>query len=293
LTAYATRQNDIWALGVILVNLTCGRNPWRQASPDDDTFRAFVHDSEFLPTILPVSYDCNEILKRIFAIDPQTRITLPELRQAVRKVTRFTMTNEELRRAPEACKAAARAAWSDAQKAIRRHPVIVPAIVIEEHSPIPRNFVVTSNRDHHPIDRIQTISLSAGSEHISSSQHGYSQVASSSTIGSVAPYHASAPRSASETELHAVSVVSSRSSAAESSGPVTPEWNPNADATVGLPDVADEPLLLDATPAAVITQKAHAARPITDTVIKGGGSVKEVPINSMRGVKELWRKVRF
>lgn len=203
------------------------------------------------------------------------------------------MTNEELRRAPEACKAAARAAWSDAQKATRRHPVIVPAIVIEEHSPNPGKFVVASNSDHHPLgkaDRIQTISLSAGSEHISSSQIGHYQVVSSSTIG---PYHASAPEVESETEIHVLSVVSSRSSAAESSGPVTPEWNPNADATAGLPDVADEPLLLDAIPAAVITQKAPAARPVMDTAIKGNGSVKEVPINSMRGVKELWRKVRF
>jgi hypothetical protein len=247
-----------------------------------------------LPNILPVSYDCNEILKRIFTIDPKTRITLPELRQAVRKVTRFTMTNEELRRAPEACKAAARAAWSDAQKAAKRHPVVVPAIVIQEHSPNPDNLVVVSNSDHHPLgeaDGIQTISLSAGSEHISSSQIGHCQIASSSTIGSVAPYHASAPEVESDTEIHALSVVSSRSSAAESSGPVTPEWNPNADATVGLPDVADEPLLLDATPATVITQKA--VMPITDTAIKVNGSVKEVPVNSMRSVKELWRKVRF
>lgn len=289
LSAYASRQNDIWALGVILVNLTCGRNPWKQASPDDETFCAFVYDEEFLPNILPVSFDCNEILKRIFALDPEERITLPELRHAVRRVTRFTMTNEELRRAPEACKAAARAAWSDALKAAKRNPIVVPAIVIEEYSPEPDTSDAAS--DHHSLegaDRIHTLSFSAGSEHILSSVTGHGQLLPSSTVASIAPYHSSVPEELNA-EVHALSVASSGSSAEDSSGPVTPEWNPNADAATGLPDVADEPLVLDGIPA-VITRKEPLVKPITDTVNKGN---KEVPINSMRGVKELWRKVRF
>ena len=39
---YASSANDVWSLGVILVNLTCGRNPWKQASFDDSTYRAFT-----------------------------------------------------------------------------------------------------------------------------------------------------------------------------------------------------------------------------------------------------------
>jgi serine/threonine protein kinase len=89
---YASAPNDVWSLGVILVNLTCGRNPWKKASPDDTTFKAFLKDPEFLSTILPVAPELNSILRRIFECDPQRRIGLNELRDLVLDCPRFTMT---------------------------------------------------------------------------------------------------------------------------------------------------------------------------------------------------------
>lgn len=274
-------------MGVILVNLTCGRNPWRQASPNDDTFRAFVKDCEFLPQILPVSYACNQILKRIFTINPQARISLPELRTAVRAVTRFTMTNEELRRAPEACKAAARAAWSDAQKAAKRHNVVVPAIIVEEHVPHTVAIVVSVSIDEHQEltdgEGIHPTSSSAGSEHISVSISGQFAAPPVPSVRSIAPYHSSAPGALDS--LHALSVVSSSSTAADSSGPTTPEWDLNtaAAAAGGLPEVTDEfaldtPETVKATPPKMVVPDAP---------------IKEVPVGTMRGVKDLLRKVRF
>ncbi|KAF8760163.1 tRNA pseudouridine synthase D [Rhizoctonia solani] len=40
--AYSTVHNDIWALGVILVNLTTGRNPWKRAELQDEGFGLFM-----------------------------------------------------------------------------------------------------------------------------------------------------------------------------------------------------------------------------------------------------------
>lgn len=285
--AYATCQNDIWALGVILVNLTCGRNPWRQACANDDTFRAYVQDPDFLPTILPVSQACNDILKRIFTLNPQARITLPELRQAIRRVTRFTMTNEELRRAPEACKAAARAAWSEAQKAAKRHPIVVPSIIIEEYAPIKRIASATI-REYSPLvvhDSVQYTSSSAGSEQTSRSL-SRDEVPPLSTEGSNTSCNSI--DSTGDNRLHSRSANSSGSTAADSSGPTTPEWNPNADNAAGLPDVANEPLALDAD---VVPQSDV---PIVKAVRNmASPPVKEPPVGSMRGMKDLWRKVRF
>ncbi|CAJ2501465.1 Uu.00g043180.m01.CDS01 [Anthostomella pinea] len=88
---YYCAPNDVWSLGVILVNLTCGRNPWRQASFEDSTYRAFTRSPDFLRTILPVSDELNDVLGWIFTRNPEQRITLPELRNSILACPRFTM----------------------------------------------------------------------------------------------------------------------------------------------------------------------------------------------------------
>jgi serine/threonine protein kinase len=120
LDSYNTETNDIWSLGVILVNLTCGRNPWRQACPQDETFRAYVHDPDFLRTILPISHATNHILKGLFALDPKDRVSLRTLRKLVLAVDTFTMTEDELRHAHSAARAAA--------AAVRPKGVVAPVV---------------------------------------------------------------------------------------------------------------------------------------------------------------------
>ncbi|GAA5994222.1 hypothetical protein JCM5350_007308 [Sporobolomyces pararoseus] len=109
LGSYSTPHNDIWSLGVILVNLTCGRNPWKQACPSDETFCAYLGNPDFLRSILPISEHTNRILKRIFALNPAVRISLPELRREIMSVKTFVMTEHELRHATRATREAARA----------------------------------------------------------------------------------------------------------------------------------------------------------------------------------------
>lgn len=82
-SCYMSGANDIWSLGVILVNLTCGRNPWKRASLDDPTFRAYMKDRNYLRTILPISEELDLVLRRIFDPNPALRISLQELRQLV------------------------------------------------------------------------------------------------------------------------------------------------------------------------------------------------------------------
>ncbi|KAE8146540.1 kinase-like domain-containing protein [Aspergillus avenaceus] len=91
MSCYESAPNDVWSLGVILVNLTCGRNPWKRASPEDSTFRAYLKDPYFLKSILPLTDEMICILSRIFECDPRKRITIPELRNMILECPQFTI----------------------------------------------------------------------------------------------------------------------------------------------------------------------------------------------------------
>ena len=76
----------------MLVNLTCGRNPWKRASFEDSTFRAFMKDPKFLRTILPVSTELDAILRRMFEFNPANRATIHEIREMILRCSSFTAT---------------------------------------------------------------------------------------------------------------------------------------------------------------------------------------------------------
>lgn len=88
--SYSPLFNDIWSLGIILLNLITGRNPWKSASADDCTFQAYIRDPRrFLPTVLPISDQVNRLLTRVLEVDWTRRATLREMRTAIEKVDNF------------------------------------------------------------------------------------------------------------------------------------------------------------------------------------------------------------
>ncbi|CCM00806.1 uncharacterized protein FIBRA_02848 [Fibroporia radiculosa] len=93
---YEPRINDIWALGVILINMITGRSPWKQAMPSDECFYRFMQDSSVLRRMLPLSQAVDDVLQRIFLPLPEDRIDLFTLRQLILEVDTFYMSEEEL-----------------------------------------------------------------------------------------------------------------------------------------------------------------------------------------------------
>ncbi|KAJ7599112.1 kinase-like domain-containing protein [Mycena floridula] len=91
---YSPMFNDIWSLGIILLNLATGRNPWKSASLSDPTFMAYVRDPfNFLPTVLPISFEANALLTRMLELDWRDRMTLSELRESLDDITSFYSDN--------------------------------------------------------------------------------------------------------------------------------------------------------------------------------------------------------
>lgn len=82
-------------MGVILINLTCGRNPWKQAHAGDETFSAYLRNPDFLQSILPISSQLNTLLKQIFCVDPAKRIRIEELRAQFLACKYYTAAEEK------------------------------------------------------------------------------------------------------------------------------------------------------------------------------------------------------
>ncbi|KAI7902327.1 kinase-like domain-containing protein [Cokeromyces recurvatus] len=93
---YSTQKNDIWSLGIILINLTTGRNPWRQATMNNSTFATYVRNpDQFFRTILPnISKELEWILLRIFSLNPAYRLSLPELRLSIQNCSSFVISQQ-------------------------------------------------------------------------------------------------------------------------------------------------------------------------------------------------------
>ncbi|KAI0719288.1 kinase-like domain-containing protein [Cerioporus squamosus] len=88
-TPYCTRAADIWALGVILVNMMTGRNPWEKASMKDEFFAQFMNDPDYLYDTFALSRGVCDILAGMFALNPLQRTSLRELREAIMNLETF------------------------------------------------------------------------------------------------------------------------------------------------------------------------------------------------------------
>ncbi|KAJ3928709.1 MAG: kinase-like domain-containing protein [Lentinula lateritia] len=93
---YSAPLNDIWSLGVILVNLVTRHNPWNYAHSSDPCFDAFLTNRDSLRDALPISDPLNLLLRRIFDFNPVSRINIPTLRNDVLSVETFYAPDEPI-----------------------------------------------------------------------------------------------------------------------------------------------------------------------------------------------------
>ncbi|CAN3357900.1 serine/threonine-protein kinase Vhs1p [Diutina catenulata] len=90
---FPTLAGDIWSLGVLFINVTCGRNPWPAAQLSDASgvFRDYMvyGKTTILSQILPISHQFNRVLDSIFKLNPNDRVSLSTLRMLITDVDIF------------------------------------------------------------------------------------------------------------------------------------------------------------------------------------------------------------
>ncbi|KAJ3414500.1 hypothetical protein HDV05_006502 [Chytridiales sp. JEL 0842] len=90
LKGYSPMSGDVWALGIILINLLFSKNPWYEATPTDPIFSQFVGSKpDILRHHFGISAEFNSILKRVFALDPALRFPLPEFKKLILALPKF------------------------------------------------------------------------------------------------------------------------------------------------------------------------------------------------------------
>ncbi|KAJ7272810.1 kinase-like domain-containing protein [Mycena rebaudengoi] len=105
--ACVPRQNDVWALSIILLNLMSGQYPWQRPTLDDCGWSQFSRfGSEYLRSIFPISEPLALLLKRTLQMRAEMRPGLLEFRFEIASMQEFFMSPEDLLNAPPALRLA-------------------------------------------------------------------------------------------------------------------------------------------------------------------------------------------
>lgn len=88
--------SDIWALGVVLINMISASHPWTQATSTDVQFRQFLKDPDFLYRAFPMSTGAQNIIRDTLRLHPAQRISLRGLREAIVSLDTFLRPVSEL-----------------------------------------------------------------------------------------------------------------------------------------------------------------------------------------------------
>ncbi|PVU89523.1 hypothetical protein BB561_005296 [Smittium simulii] len=91
-THYETGPNDVWALGIILINLATGRNPWNRANLSDPLFCRYLRNKSFLCQAINATPSFSYIICRTLEINPKLRCTLQELKNMIINCKYFTFS---------------------------------------------------------------------------------------------------------------------------------------------------------------------------------------------------------
>ena len=90
---YFTQSNDIWALGVLLINFSSLKSPWREPVFEDRWFNLFYGDTQPMINVgvlkqpFKIHLNVVSIIERLLHLRPQKRPNINQLQQLFSKIT--------------------------------------------------------------------------------------------------------------------------------------------------------------------------------------------------------------
>ncbi|KAJ7722335.1 kinase-like domain-containing protein [Mycena metata] len=92
--SYSPRECDLWALAVLLLNLSTGTIPWFATQPSDPKFAAYRADEDnYLVNTLHLTRAAADLVRWCFTADPAGRPNLQQMRDAVVNIERFSLAD--------------------------------------------------------------------------------------------------------------------------------------------------------------------------------------------------------
>ena len=93
---YSPAAADVWAIGIVLLNVLFQRNPFAFPTDKDPLFSDFAADRQNLFDVFPnMSQDTFNVIRHSLALDPANR-SLSAVREALKSVVSFTTDDESL-----------------------------------------------------------------------------------------------------------------------------------------------------------------------------------------------------
>ncbi|KAI5357735.1 putative serine/threonine-protein kinase, active [Septoria linicola] len=93
---YCPAQADVWAIGIVLLNVLFQRNPFATPTIKDPLFDDFARDRQSLFDVFPnMSQDTYNVLQHSLTLDPSNR-SLTAVKEALEAVVSFTTDDEAL-----------------------------------------------------------------------------------------------------------------------------------------------------------------------------------------------------
>ncbi|KAJ3077047.1 hypothetical protein HDU98_009448 [Podochytrium sp. JEL0797] len=87
---YSPLKNDVWSLGVILINLIFARNPWHSPKDAFCSTKYLLLQQPALMEEFGLTQEFDQVLRRCFDPNPETRCGVLELRDLVWNIPSFT-----------------------------------------------------------------------------------------------------------------------------------------------------------------------------------------------------------